>query len=158
MPNQDLDRACAAERSGPKKFRISLGRDLRPNRRSGCPSRAPARNSARLPSPAPCSRATGPSPGAAQSTTGTISGRVTDPQGLPLPGVTVSGRFPDQGDARLSISGRSAARGTLRITRDGVITGRLAGRRVRLTPRAQAAAARPKPFELPHPDLVAAGR
>ena len=75
-----------------------------------------------------------------------------------VPGVTVSGRFPDEGDARLSISGRSAARGTLRITREGVITGRLGGRSVRVTPRAQASTARPKPFGFPHPDLVSAGR
>lgn len=76
-----------------------------------------------------------------------------------VPGVTVSGRFPDgDGDARLSISGRSAARGTLTITRGGRITGRLGGRRVRLVPRAQASATDAKAFAFRHPALVAAAR
>ena len=72
-----------------------------------------------------------------------------------VPGVTVSGRFPDEGDARLSILGRSAARGTLTLTREGVITGRLGGRRVRLVPRAQQASAKAtEDFRFRHPALV----
>jgi hypothetical protein len=73
-----------------------------------------------------------------------------------VPGVTVSGRFPSQGDARLSIRGRSAARGTLTLTRDGIITGRLGGRRIRLVPRASAATAERPGFAFKHPALVGA--
>jgi pimeloyl-ACP methyl ester carboxylesterase len=93
---------------------------------------------------------------------GTISqtptGAVTLRKVVVVPGVTVSGRFPEQGDARLAISGRAAADGTLTITRDGRVTGRLAGRRINLIPRAAAASARPKPFRFRHPALVPAAR
>lgn len=52
-----------------------------------------------------------------------------------VPGVAVSGRLaPVEGSfaARLRISGRAAARGTLTITPEGAVTGRLGGRRVRV--------------------------
>jgi pimeloyl-ACP methyl ester carboxylesterase len=88
--------------------------------------------------------------------TQTASGALSLRKVVVVPGVTVSGRFPDQGDARLAISGRSAADGTLTITRAGIITGRLAGQRIRLVPRAAAASERPKPFEFRHPALVTA--
>ena len=67
-----------------------------------------------------------------------------------VPGVRVSGRFGSEGDARLTVRGAQAARGTLTFRRDGRITGRLAGRRVRLVPRARASRAVPRePFAYP---------
>jgi pimeloyl-ACP methyl ester carboxylesterase len=56
-------------------------------------------------------------------------------------GVRVTGSFPNQGPlARLRVTGKSAARGSVTITRAGLIRGTLGGRRVRLTsPRARAA-------------------
>ena len=54
-----------------------------------------------------------------------------------VPGVAVSGRIVLERDgftARLRVGGPAAARGTLRISDAGVITGRLGGRRVRLRP------------------------
>jgi hypothetical protein len=57
-----------------------------------------------------------------------------------VPGVSVSGTFPEQGNvARLRVTGRAAARGSLRITRSGRVTGTLAGRRIRTRSRARAA-------------------
>ena len=48
-------------------------------------------------------------------------------------GVAVSGTFPERGTvARLRITGRAAARGSLRMTRSGRISGRLGGRRIRV--------------------------
>ena len=43
-------------------------------------------------------------PVAAQSTTGTISGRVADSQGLPLPGVTVTATSPNLQGARETVT------------------------------------------------------
>ena len=43
-------------------------------------------------------------PVAAQSTTGTISGRVSDSQGLPLPGVTVTATSPNLQGARETVT------------------------------------------------------
>ena len=57
-----------------------------------------------------------------------------------VPGVRVTGSFPFQTSvATLLITGRAAARGRLRLTRSGTVTGRLDGRRIRATPRAAAA-------------------
>jgi len=76
-----------------------------------------------------------------------------------VPGVTVSGRFPDRGNARLTVRGRRAARGSLTIRRDGRITGRLGGRRIRLVPRASSASVARSADRMPlaWPDLVRAG-
>ncbi|MBM3818765.1 MAG: carboxypeptidase regulatory-like domain-containing protein [Acidimicrobiia bacterium] len=41
---------------------------------------------------------------AAQSTTGTISGRVVDAQGLPVPGVTVTATSPNQQGTRETVT------------------------------------------------------
>lgn len=50
-------------------------------------------------------------------------------------GVRVTGTFPDEGSvARLRVSGPSAARGSLRVTRSGQITGTLGGRRIAVRP------------------------
>ena len=43
-------------------------------------------------------------PAAAQSTTGTISGRVSDSQGLPLPGVTVTATSPNLQGVREAVT------------------------------------------------------
>ncbi len=63
-----------------------------------------------------------------------------------VPGVTVSGAMRLSGEgftARLRVGGPAAAHGTLRIAASGAITGRLGGRRVRVSPpRGLAAAAR----------------
>jgi pimeloyl-ACP methyl ester carboxylesterase len=48
-----------------------------------------------------------------------------------VPGVRVSGVLPRRGSASLRISGGAAARGRVRISPGGVVTGRLGGRRVR---------------------------
>ena len=57
-----------------------------------------------------------------------------------VPGVRVTGSFPFQSNvARLRITGRAAARGRLRLTRSGTVTGRLGGRRIRARPRAASA-------------------
>src|SRR5687767_8736563 len=41
---------------------------------------------------------------AAQSTTGTISGRIVDPQGLPVPGVTVTATSPNLQGTRETVT------------------------------------------------------
>jgi pimeloyl-ACP methyl ester carboxylesterase len=51
-------------------------------------------------------------------------------------GVRVSGTFPNEGTARLTVGGSRAAHGTLALAADGRITGRLGGRRIRLRARA----------------------
>jgi pimeloyl-ACP methyl ester carboxylesterase len=57
-----------------------------------------------------------------------------------VPGVRVTGFFPQRGTrARVRITGPAAARGRLTITRGGTVTGVLAGRRIRATPRAASA-------------------
>jgi hypothetical protein len=61
-----------------------------------------------------------------------------------VPGVAVSGRIDlrEAGfTARFRVAGRAAARGTLRITESGAVTGRLGGRRVKVRGGAAAAAA-----------------
>jgi pimeloyl-ACP methyl ester carboxylesterase len=75
-----------------------------------------------------------------------VSDRAISLRGVELvPGVRVTGSFPSQGNvAHLRITGRAAARGRLRLTRGGTVTGRLGGRRIRARPRA--AAARRGPF------------
>jgi pimeloyl-ACP methyl ester carboxylesterase len=74
-----------------------------------------------------------------------------------VPGVRVSGTLPRSGAARLTVSGRAAARGRVRITRTR-LTGTLGGRRVRLRRRGTARAAsleRLRPRDLmPLPALV----
>ena len=53
-----------------------------------------------------------------------------------VPGVRVTGTFPDEGSrARLRITGPRAARGSLTVLRSGTVLGRLAGRRIRASPR-----------------------
>ena len=47
-----------------------------------------------------------------------------------VPGVVVSGLLATDGAADLRITGRAAARGTVHISQDGHVTGRLGGRRV----------------------------
>lgn len=71
-----------------------------------------------------------------------------------IPGVRVSGRIPSEGNAtfRVRRSG-GAASGSVSISAQGIITGRLGGRAVRLVPRASAASAQ-KPKAVPFPDLV----
>ncbi|HEV3002629.1 MAG TPA: alpha/beta fold hydrolase [Solirubrobacteraceae bacterium] len=56
-----------------------------------------------------------------------------------IPGVRVTGTFPNRGRARLRIGGRAAARGRLTFAPNGTATGVLGGRRVRARPRAAAA-------------------
>ena len=48
-----------------------------------------------------------------------------------VPGVRVSGELPRRGSARLRISGGPAADGRVRVSPNGVVRGRLGGRRVR---------------------------
>ena len=67
-----------------------------------------------------------------------------------VPGVVVSGRIGASGQGRLTISGSSAARGTLSFASNGRLTGRLAGRRIRLVPRARQSSVTPKaPLRFP---------
>ena len=78
-----------------------------------------------------------------------------------VPGVTVSGRFPDGAATRACrVSGRSAARGTLTLTRAAGITGRLGG--PPHPPRARALRRRAcrdaEAFRFAHPGLVRAAR
>jgi len=47
-----------------------------------------------------------------------------------VPGVTLSGKVPLRGPATIKVGGHAAARGTLRITERGRVTGRLGGRKV----------------------------
>jgi pimeloyl-ACP methyl ester carboxylesterase len=70
-----------------------------------------------------------------------ITSKGTTLRGVELvPGVRVSGTFPDQGTrAKLTVTGRSAARGRLTITRNGGASGRLGGVRIRARPRAASA-------------------
>lgn len=56
-----------------------------------------------------------------------------------VPGVSVTGFLPDKGTATFTVRGSAAARGEVRITRSGAVTGTLGGKRVRV--RASAAAA-----------------
>jgi hypothetical protein len=44
--------------------------------------------------------------------------------------VTLSGKVPLRGPATIKVGGHAAARGTLRITERGRVTGRLGGRKV----------------------------
>ena len=61
-----------------------------------------------------------------------------------VPGVKINGRLhmTRQPHGVLRVSGRSAARGRLVFRRNGAVTGRLGGRRVRVTRAARAAHAR----------------
>ena len=57
-----------------------------------------------------------------------------------VPGVRVSGTFPDLGTrARMRVTGRAAARGHITILRSGAVIGRLGGRRISARPRAASA-------------------
>jgi pimeloyl-ACP methyl ester carboxylesterase len=47
-----------------------------------------------------------------------------------VPGVTVSGKVPYRGAAKLKVGGSAAARGTLTITERGKVTGRLGGQKI----------------------------
>jgi pimeloyl-ACP methyl ester carboxylesterase len=47
-----------------------------------------------------------------------------------VPGVTLSGRVPLRGTATIRVGGRDAARGVLRISEHGAVSGKLGGRRV----------------------------
>lgn len=47
-----------------------------------------------------------------------------------VPGVRVSGTVTRTGTSRLTVSGRSAARGRMSVTRTGAVSGRLGGRRI----------------------------
>jgi hypothetical protein len=47
-----------------------------------------------------------------------------------VPGVTLSGKVPLRGPIKIKVGGRAAARGTLRITERGTITGRLDGHKI----------------------------
>ncbi|HET8673932.1 MAG TPA: alpha/beta fold hydrolase [Thermoleophilaceae bacterium] len=47
-----------------------------------------------------------------------------------IPGVTLSGRIPLRGTATIRVGGRAAARGVLRISQHGAVSGKLGGRRV----------------------------
>jgi pimeloyl-ACP methyl ester carboxylesterase len=75
-----------------------------------------------------------------------------------IPGVSVSGTIPAQGNATFRVRGRrGAASGTLTISAANVITGRLGGRRINLVPRASAASVT-RPKQVPYPDLVRLAR
>ena len=75
-----------------------------------------------------------------------------------VPGVTVSGRLNgvDRPSGRLTIGGSAASRGTLRLGRNGLLSGRLGGRNVRVRFRV------PRPAggegEAPPPDSVSLAR
>jgi pimeloyl-ACP methyl ester carboxylesterase len=71
-----------------------------------------------------------------QSSTGVTLRRV-----VVVPGVRVSGRFPSRGNAVVTVSGPSAARGRLTFTPGGRLTGRLGGVRIDLRARNIASAA-----------------
>ncbi len=62
-----------------------------------------------------------------------------------VPGVSVSGFVPAARtrSTTLRVSGRAAARGTITFHPDGIVTGRLGGRRVRLRPAARVASLSP---------------
>jgi pimeloyl-ACP methyl ester carboxylesterase len=47
-----------------------------------------------------------------------------------VPGVTLSGKVPLRGTATIKVGGRAAARGTLRITERGGVSGRLGGHKI----------------------------
>jgi hypothetical protein len=47
-----------------------------------------------------------------------------------VPGVTVSGKVPYRGPAKLKVGGSAAARGMLTITERGKVTGRLGGQKI----------------------------
>lgn len=58
-----------------------------------------------------------------------------------VPGVTVSGTVPvEGGNATLTVAGRTAPHGRLTFRLDGLVTGRLGGRRVSVRPAVRAAA------------------
>jgi pimeloyl-ACP methyl ester carboxylesterase len=57
-----------------------------------------------------------------------------------VPGVTLTGSVPDQRTAVLHVGGAKAARGTLRISRSGAVTGTLRGHRVHARFRSASAA------------------
>jgi hypothetical protein len=59
-----------------------------------------------------------------------------------VPGVEISGFLPDRGTASFTIGGRSAAGGSVRVTPDGAIEGRLGGRPVQARFTARAASPR----------------
>ena len=58
-----------------------------------------------------------------------------------VPGVRVSGVLAEDRSMRVTVAGRAAARGTVAIDTSRVLTGRLGGKRFRLTPRPGAARA-----------------
>jgi pimeloyl-ACP methyl ester carboxylesterase len=59
-----------------------------------------------------------------------------------VPGVTVTGTVPvEGGSAKLRVGGKAAAHGTLTFHADGLVTGRLGGRRISMRPAARAAQA-----------------
>lgn len=56
-----------------------------------------------------------------------------------VPGVLVTGTLPERGTARLRVSGRSAARGSITVSASGAVRGTLGGRRVRTSFRTASA-------------------
>lgn len=65
-----------------------------------------------------------------------------------VPGVRVTGSVASDRSATFTVTGRRAARGKIRIATSGVLSGRLGGKRIRITPKAAAASLRVAPRDV----------